>query len=120
MRVESVATIGRRRLLASGVAAIAAMALAGPAISQAKVKLQTKDTSLGSISQNIVPGSLVISPDSRRILYRIKKGNQETRVLDGKEGPTFDGVGTLLFSPDGNRTAYVAKQGEKIKVVVDG
>jgi Tol biopolymer transport system component len=43
-------------------------------------------------------------------------------VLDGQEGPGYDGIGkgSLVFSPDGTRLAYQAKKGQKWLVVVDG
>ena len=111
---------GWARWMAGGVALSAAFAGVSASAQAQKLKLQAKETSLGSISQSFVPGSLVVSPDSRRVLYRAKKGSQEVRVLDGKEGPLCEAIGGVLFSPDSAHSAYVVRAGMKLRVIVDG
>lgn len=67
---------------------------------------------------------LVLSQDGKRLAYKASKRRRGSSlvVLDGVEGPVYDGLGwnPLLFSPDGERLVYRALRGEKSFVVVDG
>jgi WD40 repeat protein len=52
-------------------------------------------------------GSVVFSPDSLRAAYGATVGDHHFLVLDGKEGPQFDGgVLSVVFSPDSRHVAY--------------
>ncbi len=69
---------------------------------------------------NIGNGSIVFSPDSRRLAYAAQSGNKRFVVADGKEWKHYDGVGsqTLVFSPDSKKLAYVAlKENRQIAVI---
>jgi hypothetical protein len=70
-------------------------------------------------------GSIRFSPDSQRLAYQASHGGKGMVVMDGREGPPFDGLGegNPVFSPDGKRTAYVGmrrKNPAGMFVVVDG
>src|SRR5215467_12625834 len=45
---------------------------------------------------------VVISSDGRRIAYAVWKGHKQVVVVDGDDGPAWEGIGLdmLLFSPD--------------------
>ena len=79
------------------------------------------DEQLGSFAEISRPAW---DPTGRRLAFPFSrtKGLLTTFMIDGKEGPTFDGLGRfkLVFSPDGERHAYVARKGERRGLVVDG
>jgi WD40 repeat protein len=52
-------------------------------------------------------GSVVFSPDSLRVAYDATVGDHHFLVLDGNEGPQFDGdLLGVAFSPDSRHLAY--------------
>ena len=53
-----------------------------------------------------------------RLAYAAEKGGECFYVVDGKEGPHFDVLGTLMMSADGRRHAYGCAQ-NKMRVVVN-
>jgi glucose/arabinose dehydrogenase len=87
-------------------------------------------------------GTLVFSPNSRRMAYvalsgqimkmKVKNGPKVMEleggltkwfvIVDGKKEKEFDEVreGSIVFSPDNRHVAYVAKAKDKWAVVVDG
>jgi hypothetical protein len=76
-------------------------------------------------------GSLIFSPDGKRLAYAAKNATNWLVVVDGKPGPDRGRIlkGSLIFSPDGKRpagdvpggrVAYAAWKGYKWIVVVDG
>src|SRR3990172_3265441 len=76
---------------------------------------------------SIVPKSLLVHSDSKRVAYVIDELKWLSRdkyivVVDGEEGKKYDGFGKrpIHFSPDGKRVAYGAREGKKWMVVVDG
>lgn len=61
------------------------------------------------------------SADSAHLAYAAMEGAKQFRVVDGKRGPGFDGVGIdFVFSADGKRTAYAGRNGQDWFLVVDG
>jgi len=71
---------------------------------------------------SVIPRSLKVSPDSKRVAYVGRKGDKLFVVVNGEEGKGYDdiGFGSLIFSPDSKRVAYEAREGNKWFVVVDG
>jgi hypothetical protein len=67
-------------------------------------------------------GTVIFSPDSKRVAYGAIVGNRVFLVVDGKEDKTYDTIGGRgpVFSPDSKRVAYSATVGNKHFVVVDG
>lgn len=63
---------------------------------------------------------ILFSPDSRRMAFPVKDGNEWRVVLDGVPGPPVAGVGDMVFSGDGGRLAYSAEREGAWRVVVDG
>jgi hypothetical protein len=53
-------------------------------------------------------GTPLFSPDSRRLAFGAARGDKMFAVVDGEEGPAYQGVECLTFSPDSARVAYVA------------
>ena len=71
------------------------------------------------------PGSIIFSPNSKRISYaaKIRKffGEKVFAVVDGKEEKQYDNVSSHpIFSQNSQRIAYRAELKKKIFVVVDG
>lgn len=66
--------------------------------------------------------TLTFSPDGKRLAYNATRGKKCFLVLDGEEGPAYDGFGINcpVFGPDGRRTAYQAWRGKRAVVIVDG
>jgi Tol biopolymer transport system component len=61
------------------------------------------------------------SADSAHLAYSAMEGTKQFRVVDGKRGPDFDGIGIdFVFSADGKRTAYAGRNGQDWFLVVDG
>ena len=61
------------------------------------------------------------SADSKHMAYAAMEGAKQFRVVDGKRGPGFDGIGIdFVFSADGKRTAYAGQNGQDWFLVVDG
>jgi hypothetical protein len=49
------------------------------------------------------------SPNSVRLAYAAVIGDRSTLVMDGVEGPWYDGISSFKFSPDSARTACAAR-----------
>jgi WD40 repeat protein len=105
------------------------------------LQFETKVSSLGIVKgmkTSIWSGApdhrwtLTTSPDGKRVAYSVHKGaskgwlalaplmvgrnDQAKAVVDGVEGPPYEGVDTAVFSPDSRRVAYRAVQGGKMSV----
>ena len=104
-------------IYAKHLAHVGAAELRGP-----KIKLLTKETSLGKVPPNMVRKTLAISPDGKRTAYVVKDGGNWAVVVDGVMGKPYDDIlrGSLVFSPDSKRVAYGAMRGGKWLAVVDG
>jgi Tol biopolymer transport system component len=62
----------------------------------------------------------VFSPDSRHFAFVGFREGEVHVVVDGVDGPVYDGVLSLAFSPDSRHLAYLAWRGRQVYVVVDG
>ena len=67
-------------------------------------------------------GPSVFSPDSERIAYAARQGDQWHVLVDGRKGPPCDSIQPYhpVFSLDGDHIAYAATRGSEAYVVVDG
>ncbi|TKD13232.1 hypothetical protein [Polyangium fumosum] len=63
--------------------------------------------------------SLVWSADGRRLAYPARREKGWSLVVDGRAGPTFDGVGEVVLSADGAHVAYAAHRRGVWFVVLD-
>lgn len=93
--------------------------------------LSMQEIPVKTLSAEIVPHSLLISPDAKRMAWFIH-GNENGKktvqlVLDGKPGPSYDdaissdkSVNCLCFSPDSRRVAYIAQRDQRWIPIVDG
>lgn len=78
------------------------------------------DGQSGAGYDGIAEGTILFSPDGKRIAYNAQQGGGRVVVLDGSPGPKIEATVAILFSPDGGRLAYVACRGRRRFVVVDG
>lgn len=62
---------------------------------------------------------VTFSDDGSRVAYPVLRESHWRVVLDGKEGPAWDGVSALTFSPGGERFVYAAVKDSVWRVVVD-
>lgn len=72
--------------------------------------------------QAIGNDSAVFSPDSKRFAYTAEsKGSQKKLVVDGDDGPSFDGIlGKPVFSANSREVAIAGRRGSKVFVDVNG
>jgi hypothetical protein len=93
-----------KKALAALVLVMLAMALLhGSSFAQMegkKIRLVTREVSLGKVHPGIDWNSLVVSPDSKRVAYRAKHGGKWLVIVDGKEGKEYDVISNLTFSPN--------------------
>jgi hypothetical protein len=75
--------------------------------------VRVEAVSLGKIHPVLVRGSLVASPDSRRVAYVAAHDGQQV-VVDGVEGRAYDAIGASslgpTFGPDGPRDGRRARR----------
>ena len=74
------------------------------------VVLSTQETSFGKDVEGIVPSTIVVSPDSRRMAYVAKRDGEAHAVVDGNESRGYIGVFGLVFSADSKGLAHVARR----------
>ena len=113
----------KKMLVVSVIVMLATVLVNALSLAQAeggKIRLVTREISLGRVHPSIVGESLYASLDSQRVAYRAEHGNKQFVVMDGEEGKEYDEAGPPLFSPNSQRVAYGAARGGKQFVVVDG
>jgi hypothetical protein len=66
-----------------------------------------------------VAGTVVFSPDGKRVAYVKSAAGAVAPVIDGKVGRTYDSIRTIQFSPDSTHFYYVGTHDGDI-VVCDG
>ncbi|MBX3411736.1 MAG: PD40 domain-containing protein [Pirellulales bacterium] len=74
----------------------------------------------GRVYNDILAGSLAISPDGKHFGYAVKDFRKYFVVLDGQEGKVYDGVTGPVYSPDSKRVGYLAVANGRVFSVVDG
>lgn len=124
----------------------AATAQEGTAVARAPCASSSVDFEVRNVSMGAVRGiktsiwsgapdhrrTLTASPDGRRIAYTVRKGaskgwlalapfgvgrnDQAKAIVDGVEGPLYEGLDTAVFSPNSRRVAYRALRGGKMSV----
>ena len=57
-----------------------------------KIKLVTREISLGKIHRRNVSETPVVSPNSNRVAYVAGRGGKFFVVVDGVEGKAYDGI----------------------------
>ena len=89
--------------------------------SNASLRLVCEETSLGKVHPGILPETIEISPDKKRIAYSAFKLNGKiVVVLDDKESKEYDDVDNFIFSHDSQKFAYAAMSWGKWRAVIDG
>ena len=78
------------------------------------------DGNEGEPFDRIVLGSVVFSPDSRRVAFAAERQGKFLVVVDGTEGPSFDDNYNPVFSPDSQHVSYIAGQVGSRSAIVDG
>jgi hypothetical protein len=106
---------------AAGLAAL----LAAPLFAQAqapKIRLVTREVSLGKVHPGALPDTLAVSPDSRRVAYLAVRGGKWLVVVDGAEGNEYDAFlrGTkLVFDSPTALHGPAYRAGEFFRVEVE-
>lgn len=94
------------------------------AVSIAATELATKEVRLCTVSDEIVNGIVVISPDCKRSAFVNQDDSGTWVVVDGVPSKKYWGIVATppLFSPDSKRLAFMAMNSRKdgVFVVVDG
>jgi len=89
--------------------------------SHGKLRLVTKEQSLGKVIPGIMHETIELSPDNKRVVYSAFKLNGKVVVvLDGTESEEYDDVDNFVFSSNSNIFAYAATSNKKWFAVVDG
>ena len=110
-------------------------------------ELVTKETQAGRLALPVVPDSLVVSPDSARLVLAAKLGDASLEdkgifinssptnpvddsartpvnpiclYIDDKPTIPFDSTSLAVFSPDSRRLAYAGRHGKTWQLVLDG
>jgi Tol biopolymer transport system component len=86
------------------------------------LRLVIKEKLLGRVPEGAVLSLQLVSPDSSRFVYVVKRGDKSYVAVNGKLGPAFDVVAprTMRFSPDDKRFVYAARRGPDWFLVRDG
>jgi Tol biopolymer transport system component len=78
------------------------------------------DGNEGEAFDRIVHGSVVFSPDSRRVAYAAEREGKYRIVVEGQEGPHFEDIYNPVFSSDSQHFAYVGGKVGSRSAIVDG
>jgi hypothetical protein len=57
--------------------------------------------------------------EGKGVAFAARKGSAWVVVVNGVEGPEFDGVESLALSPDGTHAAYAGRRGDKATLMLD-
>jgi hypothetical protein len=78
------------------------------------------DDEFGDPFESLFEGSLRFDSTSRRLAFAAERAGRVMAVIDGRIGPSYDGVSAIQFSPGGGSVGYIARDGEGAHLVVDG
>jgi hypothetical protein len=82
-------------------------------------KLEVREVRLGRMISS--RDDIKVSRDQKRVAFKVKKGEKEVVVVDGREGQGYDTVRSgWFFSPDSRRIAYAARRDGLQFIIVDG
>lgn len=102
---------------------VALLQVALPALAEAaKIRLVSRETSLGKMSLGMNAASLVVSPDGRRLAYGAERGGKWFVVVDGVEGPGYDGFlkgSKLIFDSPTSLHGLALRDNEFFRVQID-
>lgn len=70
--------------------------------------------------EDIIKGSLGLSPDGSRGGYAVKSSGKHYVFVDGRPGKMYANVSGPFFSPDSKHVSYHAVNGNKLLLVVNG
>lgn len=74
-----------------------------------------------TIGEYVGVDKFTFKPDTMQAAYAAGRADESFIVMDGQEGPYYDGIGPLKFSSDGKHCAYVVgKRSGRVFLVVDG
>jgi hypothetical protein len=107
-----------RNTLALGIVGLLAL-LTAPGC---KTVLEIRETPVGALPPGVTLESVIVSPDTRHVFWKVERDGKTVVVVDGVEGKAYDKVYNFppVFSPDGKRWGYTARLGEKRYLVIDG
>jgi hypothetical protein len=107
-----------RNTLALGIVGLLAL-LTPPGC---KTVLVIQETPLGALPPGVALESVIVSPDTRHVFWKVERDGKTVVVVDGVEGKAYDKVYNFppVFSPDGKRWGYTARLGERRYLVLDG
>lgn len=74
------------------------------------------------LDAQVSQGSILVSPDHRRLALLGHHAGKWQAMVDGRPGPPFDFIWqeTIRFSDDSDHVGYLALEGNRLAVVVDG
>jgi Tol biopolymer transport system component len=81
---------------------------------------QATETRLATIPEGYEVGTIVFSPDGKKVVYSASRSGKEYIFFEGSRGTSYDKVKFLTLSHDKQRIAYVARSEGKEFIVVDG
>jgi hypothetical protein len=68
----------------------------------------------------IVRGHIGFTPDSKRVVYQIRRDGRVVTIIDNSESAAYEGIDEWVCSLQGGRVAYAAKRQGRFVPVIDG
>ncbi len=81
---------------------------------------QATETRLATIPEGYELGTIVFSPDGKKVVYSASRSGEEYVFFEGSRGTSYDKVKFLTLSHDKEHIAYVARSEGREFIVVDG
>lgn len=85
-----------------------------------KVKLVCNEVSLGKVPAGSDAKNSDVSPDGKRVYFLQSSGGMWNVFMDGKKGPSFDGISECNFTADSSKFFYIGLKGGKKWAVING